>query len=203
MAQRKNKNTAMAKANKALSMVGQLKAAQERKYVLYTIRTSGDNQGLVTAINSVTQGLTDSQRVGDRIQCLHLSFNFWRVIPGTASGRFSSRFLIILDKQNTVDTASSIFMGTGSTVSPFLSFVKDTRKQFVVLYDSGPNHMDQYNKGMTSKFSRRLNVQTRFDGTSGDITTGAIKLVHITNQAADSDAKPILIGTVRVDYTDS
>jgi hypothetical protein len=197
------KQSAMAKANKALALASKLQASREKKFLVSSLVQSGDNVGHLLVMNAMDQGLGDSDRVGDRITCAHLRADLWRVIPGSATGRFSLRFLFIIDKQNTITSVDQVFLGTGSNICPFNQFVKDYRKQFVVLYDSGANHMDQYNKGDTVRINRKIQLRTQFQAASATILTGSIKLVILTNQGENSNSKPILIGSVRVDYTDA
>jgi hypothetical protein len=197
------KSSAMAKATKALSLASQMQSQREKKFVVTSFVQNTDRVGHIIALNNVSQGSTDSERVGDRIECVHLSGEFWRVIPGSASGRFSLRFLLVIDRQNLITDMSSVFLGTDSAFSPFLQYVKDQRKRFVVLYDSGPNHMDQYNKGECTRFSRKINLRTQYIGGTSTIATGSLKLLCISNQAENSNSRPILLGSVRVDYTDS
>jgi hypothetical protein len=193
----------MGKANKALAIASQLAASREQKFLVTSVTVSADNVGDIAILNSPTQGLSDSQRVGDRIWLSRFRFELWRVIPGTATGRFSLRFLIILDRQNTIQNMDQIFFTSSTSQAPFYQFVKDYRKQFVVLYDSGANHMDQYNKGDTLRCNRKVNIRTQFVASTATIATGALKLVYISNQNDNSNSKPILIGSLRVDYTDA
>jgi len=201
MAQKKN--SAMHKANQALALASQLQASREKKFLVTSFVQNVDRIGHIISLNNIDQGLGDSSRVGDRVTCEHLKFDLWRVIPGSATGRFSVRFVLIIDRQNTITSVDQVFLGTDGTTCPFLQYVKDYRKQFVVLYDSGPNHMDQYNKGMASKYGRKIQLRTQFSNASAVITTGAIKLICISNVADTQNNKPILLGSVRVDYTDS
>jgi hypothetical protein len=199
----KKSSNAMVTANKALSLAKSLQASREKKFVVTSFVQNTDRIGHLISLNNMDQGLGDSARVGDRIHCTRLTFNLWRVFPGSASGRFSLRFLLIIDRQNTIDNVSKVFLGTDGSTAPLLQFVKDYRKQFIVLYDSGSNHMDQYNKGQTIRRSIGLNLRTQFAAASANILTGSLKLVCISNLSDTSNAKPILLGTVRVDYTDS
>jgi hypothetical protein len=193
----------MAKANRALALASSLQASREKKFLVSSISQPTDKLGHIIALNNMDQGLGDSSRVGDRIQCTRLTLKLWRVIPGSASGRFSLRFLVIIDRQNTIDDVGKIFLGVDGLACPLLQYVKDYRKQFVVLYDSGSNHMDQYNKGTTTQHSIGLHLRTQFSAATANITTGAIKLVCISNMSDTSNSKPILLGTLRVDYTDA
>lgn len=193
----------MAKANRALSLAGQLNAARERKFVVSQIVQSGDNLGHLIVLNNPDQGLSDQQRVGDRIRVTKISLRGWSVIPGSATGRFALRFLILVDKQNTLTGVDQVFVGTGSNICPLNAFVKDFRKQFTVLYDSETIHMDQYNKGVCKSWFSRCNLVTQFVSGTTTIATGSLKLVVLTNQSQASNQKPIWIGSVRVDYTDS
>lgn len=195
--------TSMAKANKALAIASKLQASREKKFVVTSLSASVDQTGTILTVNDPEQGLGDSSRVGDRITCRQVSCNLWRVIPGSASGRFSLRFILFIDKQNAITSPSQVLLGTDSNFTPLNHYVKDYRKRFVILYDSGANHMDQYNKGMTTRFSQRVNLHTQFNAGTATINTGAIKLLAISNQGSSSNQRPLLIGSVRVDYTDS
>jgi len=199
-ASRKN---SMAKANQALAIATRLQASREKKFVVTSLSASVDQTGQIMTVNDPEQGLGDSSRVGDRITCSMVSCNLWRVIPGSASGRFSLRFILFIDKQNAITQPSQVLLGTDSNFTPFNHYVKDYRKRFVVLYDSGPNHMDQYNKGMTSRLQQKINLYTQFNAGTATINTGAIKLLMISNQGSSSNQRPLLIGSIRVDYTDS
>jgi hypothetical protein len=203
MPKQKKKLSAMSHANKAMAMATALKNSREKKFLVTSFVQSCDKLGHLYSLNVPQQGLSDTERVGDRIWVDRMSFDLWRVLPGSASGRFSVRFLIILDRQNTITNLDQIFLGVDGSSSPLLQFVKDFRKQFVVLYDSGSNHMDQYNKGETTRSDRKLNIRTQFVSGTTTIATGSLKLVCFSNIADTVSQKPLLIGSVRVDYTDA
>lgn len=200
---RKRQLSAMAKANRALAQVDRIVAQQEIKFAITEISQAADSTGSLVTLNDIEQGLSDTQRVGDRVTASRLRLNLWRVIPGSASGRFSVRVLVIHDKQNSIDSVSEIFMGTASAYAPWLQFVKDYRLRFTVLYDSLPNHLDQYNKGDCLSWQKRTGIKTQFLHGTDDITTGAIKLVVLSNVSATNNTKPLVIGSVRYDYTDN
>jgi hypothetical protein len=201
MAQKKN--TAMAQATKALAIANQLQGSIEKKFLVTSLLQNVDRVGHIYTLNSLDQGLGDSSRTGDRIMCTRVGFDLWRVIPGSASGRFSLRFVLIIDKQDTIDSVDKVFLGTDSNFSPFLQYVKDYRRAFVVLYDSRGNHMDQYNKGDCLHYSRKINLRTQFNSGTANINTGSIKLICISSQSDTSNQKPILLGSLRVDFTDA
>lgn len=200
---KKRNVTAMAKANKALSLASQMARSVEKKFAITDIVNNCDNLGSVFELNDVAQGLGDSNRVGDRLTVERVKLNMYRVLPGSATGRFSIRVLVILDKQNLISDCSQVFMNTGSNICPFNQFVKDYRLRFSILYDSLPNHMDQYNKGDTLAWQRRIAIKTQFNAGTTDILSGAVKLIVLANVGSSVAQKPLLIGTVRVDYTDS
>lgn len=200
---RRKRATAMSKATKALSLASSMARSVEKKFAITDIVNSCDNLGNVFSLNDVAQGLGDSNRVGDRLTVERVKLNMYRVLPGSASGRFSVRVLVILDKQNLVTDCSQVFMNTGSNITPFNQFVKDYRLRFSVLYDSLPNHLDQYNKGDTIAWQRRIVIKTQFNAGTTDILSGALKLIVLGNVGSATATKPLLIGTVRVDYTDA
>lgn len=197
------KKSASAQAEKALRIARSLQAHQEKKFAVTGISANIDHDGSVFTLNNVERGLGDSERVGDRLTVDRVMFEAWRVLPGSATGRFSLRIVIILDKQNTVTSVSDVFLATGSGQAPFLAYVKDRRRRFSVLYDSKGNHMDQYNKGDCLSWDRKVQTRTQFNSGTDQILTGAIKLLAISSAGESSNTKPLLIGTFRVNYTDS
>jgi hypothetical protein len=200
---RNRRKSAQSKAEKALQIATRLQNQQEKKFIVTSMSQQVDSTGHIYTLNDVPQDLTDSGRVGDQITNKRVSLNFWRVLPGSASGRFSVRILVIHDKQDTITSLAQVFVGTGGIAAPLLAFVKDQRLQFTVLYDSQANHMDQYNKGDCVKWQRSMNLRSRFAAGGADIVTGSLKLLLISNISANSNTKPLAIGHARVDYTDS
>lgn len=180
-----------------------LQNSREKKFVVTSMSQQTDSTGHIYTVNDVPQDLTDSGRVGDSIDVAGISLSMWRVLPGSATGRFSVRVLVIHDKQNTITSMDQVFLGTGGTYAPFLAFVKDQRLAFSVLYDSFPNHLDQYNKGDCIRWRRKMSLKTRFAGGGTDIVTGCIKLLLISNVGSANNTKPLALGHIRVDYFDS
>jgi hypothetical protein len=197
------KQSALSTARKALAVANRLNGSREVKYALTSFSLQTNRDGTISTLNDVPQGLGDSARVGDRVQCKSLEFSLWRVIPGSASGRFSARFIIFEDLSNSITSPSQVLLSTGSAYAPFLSYVKDYRLRFRVLYDSKSNHMDQYNKGTVTQRKQPIHVQTRYSAATDEITSGAIKLLVISNMAETTTSKPLVLGHVRVNYTDS
>jgi hypothetical protein len=179
-----------------------LQNSQEVKFLISEFNGGITRVGYIQELNPLTQGTSDSQRVGDRVRGHSLKLNLWRVISGSATGRFSLRVLIIHDKQNQITDVSQVFLGTDTAYAPLLQFVKDYRLRFSVLYDSHSNHMDQYNKGDCIHWSAKCGIKTQFLAASDDVVSGSIKLVAISNQQS-SGSPPQLIGSIRYNFTDS
>jgi hypothetical protein len=180
-----------------------MQANQEKKFIVTTFSSAATKEGLFLELNDCAQGATDTTRIGDKISITKISLKLWRTIPGSATGRFSIRVLLIVDSQNLVTSSSDLFIDATGPAAPLLMYVKDKRRRFKVLFDSGSCHLDQYNKGKTSKWSRALNINTQFNGGTDAILTNSVKLVAISNIADAASTKPLLIGSARVDFVDN
>lgn len=195
-------STASAKADRALQIARTLENAREVKFLVSQFSAQIPRTGYLANLNDVQQGVSDSQRVGDRIRTHSMKLKLWRVIPGSATGRFSVRVLIIHDRQNSITNGNEVLLNPDSAYSPLLPFVKDYRLRFTVLYDSGANHMDQYNKGDTIEWHAKILTKVQFLQGTDEPVTGSIKLLAFSNQAS-TGTQPLLIGTVRYNFTDA
>lgn len=192
-------------AAQALTLARSLKAAQELKYVITPFeRTEIINSGAVFDLNTTQQDVQDvGARIGDSIKCCRLRVVLQFVLPPALNGSHSLRMAIVVDKQNTVANAGSLYIGVGTNHAPLLQYTKDSRLTFAVLIDTFPVNLDTYNPSVVIRRDMRINVNTRYQQQSDVINTGAIKAIFISSQAGSATAYPSVTGTIRVDYTDN
>lgn len=207
MAAPKRKNQgALQVARHALSVANNLKAAQEKKYVITVFERSGViNTGAVFLLNETNQDIGDvAARIGDSIRLCRLRFSLKVEQPPALTGAHPLRIVIILDKQNTLANAGGLFIGVGTNHAPMLQYTKDYKLSYAILYDSFPVALDTYNPSKTMRFDIPLRINTRYIQGTDEITTGALKVIFISDVVASSGATyPSVTGTIRVDYTDN
>jgi hypothetical protein len=192
-------------ASEALGLARRLQASQERKYVITPFeRSEIINTGALFFLNTTAQDIQDAgARIGDSIHCCRLRLCLQFVLPPSLNGSHSLRMAIVVDKQNTMANASSLYIGVGTNHAPLLQYTKDTRLQFAILLDTFPINLDTYNPSVVIRRDMKINVNTRYVQQSDVINTGALKAVFLSSQPGTATAYPSVTGTIRVDYTDN
>jgi hypothetical protein len=205
MAQRRNKQSAMQKADRALSLARQMQSAQELKYIITVFeRTPIINTGNVFFLNQTLQDIGDvGARTGDSIRCVRLRLYLQFAVPPSLTGSHAMRMCIIVDKQNVIANSAAVYIGVGSNHSPMLQYTKDSRLQFAMVLDSFPINLDTYNPSVTFRRDVQLRLNTRYLQESDTIQTGALKAIFLSDVPGSSQAYPAVTGTIRVDYTDN
>jgi len=198
-------NSAKQVANRALRIARGVQAAVERKYVITVFERSGlISTGNVFYLNKTNQDIGDvGERIGDSIKCVRLRASLQFVQPPALTGSHAFRMAIVHDKQDTLANAGNLYIGPGTNHVPMLQYTKDYRLQYGVIYDSFPVTLDQYNPTVAIRMDRSFNIATRYIQGSDDITTGALKVVFLSDLAGSSPTYVTVSGTIRVDYTDS
>lgn len=205
MAARRPKQSALAKANRALQLAQSMKAAQEMKYVITVFeRTSIVNTGNVFVLNETLPDTGDvGARIGDSVRCVRLRFSLQFVLPPTLTGSHALRMCVVVDKQNVLANAGGVYIGVGTNHAPMLQYTKDARLQFAMVVDTFPINLDTYNPSVTVKRDIRLRLNTRYQQESDQILTGALKAVFLSDMPGSSPSYPAVTGTIRIDYTDN
>jgi hypothetical protein len=203
MMSKRSKPTAAQQAARALKIARTLQNSREKKFIVLDFPGSHVTRlGRVDLINFIEQGNSDSTRVGDRILCFKITVLLNRVMDAGSTGYHSLRFVIIHDKQNTISNANRVFLNPDNEYAPNCPFVKDRQLEYSVLYDSHANHMDEYNTGDCTHITRNITIKTQFVGAGTTISSGALKIVALSNQPSTA-SPPQLYGTIRLDYTDA
>jgi hypothetical protein len=106
----------------------------ELKYLSSTLNTSTiDYNGNVTDLCLVAQGVGDSQRVGDHLKWLGLTFAY--TLENIAVTPHSMRIIIFQWHPNNTPSSTSVLLGSGSVTANLLGYNQDQNPQFTVMYD--------------------------------------------------------------------
>jgi hypothetical protein len=181
-----------------------LARAVERKYQITLFEQAEiSSSGAVFLLNDTSQDVGDvGQRIGDQIRIKRIRMMLQFVDPPALPGSNAIRCVILTDKQNTLANAGELFIGAATAHAPMLQYTKDYKLQYAVQYDSFPLNLDQYNPSRMIRMDRQVDIPTRYIQASNTITTGALKIVFISNVPGSSANYPQVTGTVRIDYTD-
>lgn len=155
--------------------------------------------GTIIELNALGQGLTDSQRVGDKIRGTSFSSS-WRILNNQLL-YVTLRFILIWDKLNTINSTDQILMNTTGNQVLNSDYVVDRRVDFTVLYDRRFNMTSGHNRVSTFKINKKLNKTVTFQGGSQDIDQGSLKLIIFSNEDGTGDL-PLVSGYSRFRYKD-
>jgi hypothetical protein len=207
MAQRRPaaQQSALKVARQALQVAQSLKASVEKKYAITIFEDSEViRTGAVFFLNETQQGLGDAgERVGDVIRMTRIRFSLQFIQPVSLTGSHAMRMVIVLDKQNVLANAGDLFIGVGTQHAPMLQYTKDYRLQYVVLYDSFAMNLDTYHPSHTKHLDMKVNINTRYIQGPDQMTTGALKVIFLSDLPGSAPQYPQVTGTIRCDYTDS
>ncbi len=194
--QRKKQET---KAEQALRIASSLQRAVEVKYIDY-ISGGGvvDWDGKLVILNDIAQGLSDTERTGDRVHLRNVHIRGWMELNGAASSEL--RMQVIWDKQNTTAAPSNILSVTGNSIAPISSRLWDRRYEFKILSDRRLT-VDQYHPHVPFQFTMRLDKNTQYQAASTTIQTGALKFLFISN-INPVNVQPLIWYHIRTEFTD-
>lgn len=167
-----------------------------------------NSTGAYTLLNGVSRGTDLSNRIGRNISMRSLEIHGW--MSTTDSGGVSqvARIMIVLDKQCNGSAMALTDILKGVTVVSLKNLVN--KKRFKILYDkthalaehSGNNagHIKPFE--FYKKFNHPVEFNAGDAGTIGDITSGALYIIGLSNIASGStDAN--LFYSSRIRYTDN
>lgn len=187
------------KAEQALRIASSLQRAVEVKYIDY-ISGGGvvDWDGKLLVINDVAQGLTDTERNGDRIHLRRLTIRGFVELNGSANPLL--QMMIIWDKQDTLVAPSNVLSVTGNSIAPIANLLWDRRYEFKVLAQR-KLAVDTYHPLVPFEFSLKLDKNTQFQAGSTTIQTGALKFLFISSINSVS-VQPLIWYHARTEFTD-
>lgn len=175
-------------AYKGVQMVKQL-VNTEFDFKDTTTGVSPTSGGSMTLLNGMTQGDTASSREGNSIRMKSLDLRFYLTNNSTAVNT-NTRVMLVHDKQPNGSTALvTDVLATNNVVSPRNL---DNRKRFKVIYDrtfslstAGPSNLN------SAFYKKDFNQHVAFynasnAGTIADISTGALFLLLLSDQAVNA-----------------
>lgn len=179
-----------------------LKVNIQDKYQLYGWALTPDYNGVVNAICVPAQGVQEQQRVGDQIRQQFVEMKF-----GCFAGLtdYTIRHIIFLwhpDDSAGAPTAANILTpaSVGTNRAPYAPLIHDQRKQFTVMYDSGPRIPMNRSSMVIDKNVSLKNSLVDFQPT---LVLGSNKVYHLVITDTALINSPITNGTTRVIYTDA
>lgn len=154
-------------------------------------------------LSSITQGDTDSNRIGDSVKLQNYTLRY-RCVWNPAETYTQIRVLIVEDKQCRFSqgalTMSSLLNNNATAYAPLAPKVYDNRFMTKILYDQ--THTLYADRPCIEKqIVLPLNFHTQFDGSTGR-RTGDLMVCCISNIAPGVNA-PFVDFVERITYTDN
>lgn len=178
--------------SKTSRFVRRLRDAVSVEYKYHQVVGSGIsviNGGTMIGLNSMSQGTTDTTRIGDsaKNQSLYMHYRF----RANDAQSQTARIILFWDKQNIAINADDYLNSSevSTSVAPMTFKDRDNRFRYRTLYDSGPlavvdSTSSQY-INRTVKLS--INLHTQFDAASTTIQTGRLWMLVIGSQPSASN----------------
>lgn len=168
----------------------------EYKYVDVTDLASPTYSGYVATLNNISQGVTDTTRVGDSCKLQNLTLRGSITRNGTDG---HVRIMILWDKQAKVTSASTVLENTGTAYATLSPKKYDTRFQTKALKDFRV-HVTQDSPIKEFNMVIPINKHTQFDAATSTIDTGVLRILIISDMAA---SQPITSYYSRLTFTDN
>lgn len=165
----------------------------ELKYHPYSTSANGvDSTGTIVGILSISQGNSDTTRVGDQLRVIGIHMNYFVEDVTTldyTSAAFDnhvSHFRVILyrDKSDTINTVGNYLQNSGTLTSFLSSKDHDKRHEAVKIYDK----IHSLNVFSPQKHMRKFirlgknGILVSYQGGGTTINTNNIKLLLITDR---------------------
>lgn len=188
-------------AYKALRLARKVADAVNTEYKIFdtTVSSGGaiDYVGGLTTLNGISQGVSDSQRIGDSAKMQG------HIIRGYITRNGADcivRMMLIWDEQNQANVTSDILETTSSVLSVLSPKNYDLRFRSKVLYDKAFT-LTTNNPLIRVENVMSPNLHTQFNQSTNTIRTGALKLLLISNLTVSS--LPTFTYFSRVSFTDN
>lgn len=190
---------------KALRIVKSMQKARELKFLDEDINLQNvDESGQILALARPPQGLTDQQRIGDKIELNSLTLKMRAAQSGGQNAHM--RVILYLDKANTITSVSDLLLGvTTASFAPLKHYNKDKRKEFRILLDKNIILTSVGLNVVYKQFFKRLKIPVVFNAGSQTVVSNALKICLISNAAssASTSNKPNFFAIMRTKYLDS
>lgn len=198
----------------ALKKVKKLENSLETKYITSNSTAILDNGGTVFPLSSgIIQGLTDSERIGDKIKFLNLYMRLTVVAPyfPLTGNRYTLanfyRVIIYKDKCQNLNSVSDV-IPAASVGNPFIinSFtIFDKKEEMKILYDKT---FSIQNNGQDAQRQVRIKIPLRYlvsyDGAgAGDVEKNGLKMIVCSDEIAAAVTNANLYWERRLTYKDA
>ncbi len=200
----RKKKGAYALAKRALKKVNKISKRVELKQNqkdITALAINWDGAILGFNLNDVTQGIGDSNRIGDRITntSLYLGIDAFRGLDDC-----TVRCIAFWDKQNTITAVNQILDFVGTPIAVVSDYHVDKRHEWTKVWDKvfTLSQFDVNIRQMRKRF--KVNKLTQFNASTTVINTGALKLLYITDLANGLPLTeyPIINGMSRFYFSD-
>lgn len=182
----------------------------EKKFVDVSTTVNADDVGSVTLLNGMTQGTSQSTRIGNKISMTSVQFRLAAFNGATTTQSPIMRFLVVYDKQTNAATPAITDILVASTVVSPMNLAN--RDRFVVLAEETFRPDNTFNDtAAVAEFSEykarylKLRLDTIYNNTSGgtvaDIQTGALWFIALST-SINGTAEPAVTLYTRTRYTD-
>lgn len=168
-----------------------------------TISTTG---ATVDIMSGITQGLTDSLRVGDKIKPIGIQLTYSvGGNPASAAASQNVRVLIVQghNENTTPLTLANVLQSTGAAQSFLTPYNHDQRSKFSVKYDRNQIFCCTATQGWqganTVKVFKKLNMITAYNAGVASIVDNGLYLMYISDSTTNL---PSMIYYLRVWYID-
>lgn len=173
----------------------------ERKHAVFNATPgSVDDGGSIQPLVAIGPGVSDEQRIGNKVKLLRLSARAHIQAVGVSGA--TVRLIMYRDKNSLVATSLSVlrYAGTGQAIiSPYND---DTRQDWTLLMDKTYHVFPGTDKdAITVNISRKLNSTVLWNDSAG-LEQGDIKLLAISSHPAGSSSKPLFSVAGQFFYTD-
>ena len=188
-------------AHTALKIAMRLKDMVNTEYKFLDTNYSNtmDYNGIVSTLNSISQGITDTGRTGDSVKIQNIMLR-GNILAGTVPAQL--RVILFWDAQNKVASVSDVLESTGTAYSVLSPKNYDKRFQTKVLWDKVFDVVPTAdNAHRHFQLSLPINLHSQYAAATSTINTGALKILLISNIV--TTGLPTIVYYSRVSYTDN
>jgi len=183
---RRKKRRGRGTATRALRLAKMALSAQERKFHVMQAFSAGlDSDGFLFRFTDITQGISDTQRVGDSLKVISLNLSYLIENSSTTLALYA-RVIVFWDKQNQVTSAADLLQTTGSiqVINSYKAW--DTRFRSNVLFDRvhklSMRGLDNSIARVRTTLKVRKHIQYIAGGAIAD--TGGLKMIVLSEEPA-------------------
>jgi len=200
---KKYKKSTYSIAKKALKKVNKLASQVEIKH--YDLDFLGpftlDDLGTRVNLNvGISQGLTDSDRVGDTVKMLSDRLKITLDLNQTEKALI--RAILMYDKEGSIEVADDFLSNTGDANVINTPYLVDERHKYVILHDKIYSMSQGHLRERQITLSKKLNKKTQFEAGTTNISKGILRLWMFCNIDSTTVPRPQFYGWSRVRYAD-